>query len=52
MKMTFISISKDIFQVKFKVKGMGNGYRPEITPACAPKWSQTIVSLPEQLIQQ
>ena len=39
------------FKVKFKVKGRGTGYRPEITPARVPKWSQTIANLPEQLIQ-
>ena len=29
----------------------GTGYRPEITPACVPKWSQKITSLPEHLTQ-
>ena len=49
--MTFISIYKVIFKDKFKVKGRGTGYRPEITSGRAPKWSQTIASLPEQLVQ-
>ena len=48
-KMTFILIFKVIVKVKFKVKGRDTEYRPEITPARVPKWSQTIDSLPEQL---
>ena len=30
-KMTFVSIFNFIFKIKFKLKGRGTGYRPEIT---------------------
>ena len=40
-----------IFNVKFKVKGQGIGYCPEITSACIQKWSQTIAILPGQHTQ-
>ena len=38
------------FKVKFKVKGRGTGYRPEITSAGVPKWSSEIeLSLEAQM---
>ena len=50
--MALISILKVILNVKFKLKGRrGTRYRPEITSARAPKWSQTTASLPGQPTQ-
>ena len=46
------------FSLAFELQGpdivnniRGTGYRPEITPACVPKWSQAIARLPELLAQ-
>ena len=47
----FHLIFKVILKIKFTVKRRGTGCRPEITSVPLPKWSETIVTLHEQLTQ-
>ena len=47
----FHLIFKVILKIKFTVKRRGTGRRPEITSVPLPKWSETIVTLHEQLTQ-